>query len=118
MSYKNRITIIGNVSQAPEVRTTKAGTEVCNFSVATNHFWYNANGEKQTNAEYHSCSAWDKLVPRCETLRVGQKVEVEGRLKENKWDKPCNECGAQMHQYRYEIQVNSILYLERKDEDS
>ena len=114
--YKNRITIIGNVSQKPTVRTTESGVEVCNFSVATNHIFYR-NEEKVSQSEYHQCSAWDRLVPRCEHLRLGQKIEIEGRVKENKWDKKCS-CGQIVQQYRYEIQVNSILYLEKKDENA
>jgi single-strand DNA-binding protein len=114
--YKNRITIIGNVSQEPTVRTTGNGTEVCNFSVATNHIFYR-NEEKVSQSEYHACSAWYRLVPRCEHLRLGQKIEIEGRIKENKWDKKCS-CGQIVQQYRYEIQVNSILYLEKKDENA
>ena len=70
MSYKNRITIIGNVSQPPKVNFTGDGTPVCNFSIATNHFWKNQNGEKQTESTYFQCSAWDKLVPRVETLKI------------------------------------------------
>jgi single-strand DNA-binding protein len=114
--YKNRITIIGNVSQEPTVRTTSNGTEVCNFSVATNHIFYR-NEEKVSQPEYHACSAWDRLVPRCENLRLGQKIEIEGRVKENNWEKTCS-CGQTIKQYRYEIQVNSILYLDKKNEDA
>ena len=115
--YKNRITLIGNISQEPTVRFTKNNTPVCNFSIATNHIYYNANGEKVVTPEYHSCSAWDKLVPRTETLRLGQKVEIEGRVKENNWPKPCSNCGEEITQYRYEVQVSSVLYLEKKDEN-
>ena len=117
MSYKNRITIIGNVSQGPKVNFTDNGTPVANFSIATNHFWKNQNGEKQTEATYFQCSAWDKLVPLVETLQVGQKIEIEGRVKNNTWDKNC-QCGQAHKQYRSEVQVQSILYLTRKDEES
>ena len=116
MSYKNRITIIGNVSQPPKVNFTGDGTPVCNFSIATNHFWKNQNGEKQTESTYFQCSAWDKLVPRVETLQVGQKIEIEGRVKNNSWDKNCS-CGQVHKNYRSEVQVQNILYLTPKDEN-
>lgn len=116
--YKNRVTLIGNVSQAPVVRTTKNGTEVCNFSVATNHIYYDKNGEKITTPEYHSCSAWDKMVSRVEVLQIGQQVEIEGRVKENNWPKACPNCGEEVTQYRYEVQVQNVLYLSKKNENT
>jgi single-strand DNA-binding protein len=51
MSYVNRVTLIGNVVRDPEIKMTASGKSVANFTVATNEFWTDAQGEKQSELQ-------------------------------------------------------------------
>ena len=77
----NRAQLIGNVTRDPESRSTPSGQNVCSFSIATNSQWTDAQGQKQTRAEYHNIVAWGKLADICaQYLSKGKKVFLEGRL--------------------------------------
>lgn len=71
----NKLTIIGNVCHAPELRTTQAGHDVCSFDVAVN----SRRGDKSVT--YIRCSAWNKLAGVCQQyLAKGKKVCVIGEV--------------------------------------
>ena len=78
----NKAMIIGNLTRDPESRSLPSGQNVCNFGVATNRVWKNAQtGEKQQAVEYHNIVAWGKLADTCsQYLKKGSKVYIEGRL--------------------------------------
>ncbi len=83
----NRAQLIGNVTKDPEVRTTTSGQSVCSFGVATNSQWTDAQGQKQTRAEFHNIVAWGKLADICgQYLVKGKKIYVEGRLQTREWE--------------------------------
>lgn len=83
----NRTQLIGNVTRDPELRTTATGQNVTTFGVATNSQWTDAQGQKQTRAEFHNLVAWGKLAEICsQYLNKGKKVYVEGRLQTRDWD--------------------------------
>jgi single-strand DNA-binding protein len=83
----NRATLIGNVTRDPEARTTPTGQTVCNFGVATNQAWTDAQGQKQQRAEFHNIVAWGKLADICrQYLNKGKKIYVEGRLQTREWE--------------------------------
>lgn len=82
----NRITIIGNMTRDPEVRTTPNGKSVASFSVATNRYWTDQNGQKQKETEYHNVVLWTKLADVAgQYLHKGNKIYVEGRLRTREW---------------------------------
>lgn len=82
----NRITIIGNITRDPELRTTPNGKSVASFSVATNRYWTDQNGQKQKETEYHNVVLWTKLADVAgQYLKKGNKVYVEGRLRTREW---------------------------------
>lgn len=115
--YKNRLTAIGNVSQAPKVNYTQGGNPVCNFSMATNHSWNNKQtNERETTAQFFQCTAFDRLVPLTENLQVGQYIEIEGRVKTDSYFKNC-QCGEQHKQWKTEVILTNILYLTNKSEN-
>ena len=88
MSYVNRVTLIGNVVRDPEIKMTASGKSVANFTVATNEFWKDAQGETQSDAEYHSCVSWAQQADIVEKyFRAGLKVYVEGRIKTSTYEK-------------------------------
>ncbi|PIT88591.1 MAG: single-stranded DNA-binding protein [Candidatus Magasanikbacteria bacterium CG10_big_fil_rev_8_21_14_0_10_36_32] len=82
----NRITIIGNMTRDPEVRTTPNGKSVASFSVATNRYWTDQNGQKQKETEFHNVVLWTKLADVAgQYLHKGNKIYIEGRLRTREW---------------------------------
>jgi single-strand DNA-binding protein len=82
----NKVLLIGNVTQDPELRKTEAGTAVCTFGLATNRTGTTETGEKTEKVDYHRIVAWQKLAEVCnEYLRKGRKIYIEGRLTTRSW---------------------------------
>lgn len=82
----NRVQLIGNLTQDPELRYTPSGTAVTSFSIATNRNWTTHDGEKKEQADFHRIVAWNKLAEICsQFLTKGKKVYVEGRLTTREW---------------------------------
>ncbi|MFC1612489.1 single-stranded DNA-binding protein [Patescibacteria group bacterium] len=83
----NKAMIIGNLTRDPEVRTTPNGQTVANFAVATNRYWNDQSGTKQSSVEYHNIVVWGKLAEICQQyLFKGKKVYMEGRLQTRDWE--------------------------------
>lgn len=81
----NKVTLIGNVGAAPEVRFTQGGLAVATFTIATTEKW-KKNGETQEHTEWHRIVAWQRLGEVCaEYLSKGSKVYIEGKLQTRKW---------------------------------
>jgi len=75
----NKLFLIGNLTQDPEVRTTTTGVSVCTFSIAVSRRFSGQNGEKQT--DYFRINAWRGLGDTCaKYLAKGRKVAVVGEL--------------------------------------
>lgn len=73
----NRLTIIGNLTRAPETRVTTSGLHVCTFTVAVNRRKTQNNPEP--GADYFRVSAWRQLADNCQQyLDKGRKVAVTG----------------------------------------
>ena len=71
----NKLTIIGNLTRDPELRSTTSGHDVCNFTVAVNR----RGGNGSDDADFFRVSAWDKLAKVCQNfLAKGRKVCVVG----------------------------------------
>ncbi len=105
----NKATLIGNLTNAPELKKTPAGQSVCSFSVATNYTYTDASGQKKDKPEYHNIVAWGKLGEICgQYLLKGKKVYVEGRIQTRDWT------GADaVKRYRTEIVADTMLMLDR-----
>ena len=67
-TLKNKVQLIGNVGNAPEIKTLESGKKVANFSLATNEFYKNSKGEKEQNTQWHSIVAWGKVAGIVEEL--------------------------------------------------
>jgi single-strand DNA-binding protein len=80
-ALKNKVQLIGNLGQVPEIYTTEKGKKCARFSIATNDTYRNANGEKVTETYWHNLVAWGKLAELAEKyLTKGKEVAVEGKL--------------------------------------
>lgn len=82
----NKVILIGNLGQDPEVRRLENGAAVAKFSVATNESYKDKNGEFQTITEWHNVVVWRYLAERAEQyLKKGKQVYVEGKLTHRKY---------------------------------
>lgn len=109
-ALKNKVQLIGNLGNAPEVKTTENGKKLARFSVATNESYRNANGEKVTETTWHNLVAWGKVAEIAEKyLNKGSEVAIEGKLINRRYtDKDGNK------KYITEVQVNELLMLGSK----
>jgi len=84
----NKVMLIGNLTENPEMRTTSSGQNVANFTVATNRRWKDqATGNYKEDSQFHRIVAWGKLAEICtQYMNKGMKVYIEGRLTTRSWD--------------------------------
>lgn len=84
----NKVILVGNLGQDPEVRSFQNGGRVCNLRIATSETWKDRNsGERQERTEWHTVAIFSEgLVGVAERfLKKGSKVYVEGQLRTRKW---------------------------------
>ena len=84
----NKVTLIGNLGQDPEIRSTNDGREIVNFSLATTEKWKDKNtGEKREKTEWHRIVIFNQsLVAIIKNyVKKGSKLYVEGQLQTRKW---------------------------------
>jgi single-strand DNA-binding protein len=83
----NKVIIIGNLGQDPEVKYMPNGNAVTNVSIATSETWKDkATGQSQERTEWHRVVFFNRLVEIAgEYLKKGSKVYVEGSLRTRKW---------------------------------
>jgi single-strand DNA-binding protein len=81
------VTIIGNLTADPELTYTQSDQARLSFSVATNHIWYDAQGQKQEKTSYHNVVAWRYLAENsARTLEKGIGVIIFGRLEQRSYE--------------------------------
>lgn len=83
----NKVILIGNLGQDPDVRSMPNGNAVTKINVATGEAWKDKNtGQQQERTEWHRVVAFSRLAEIMgEYLRKGSKVYIEGSLRTNKW---------------------------------
>jgi single-strand DNA-binding protein len=87
MAGINKVILVGNLGQDPEIRYTADGRPIANFSIATSESWKDKNsGEKREKTEWHRVVVFGKLAEICgEYLSKGRQVYIEGKLQTRKW---------------------------------
>lgn len=112
-ALKNKVQLIGNLGNSPEVRTFDGGRKMARFSMATNESYRNAQGDRVTETQWHNLIVWGKLADIAERFLIkGKEVAVEGKLINRSYnDKEGNK------RYVTEIQVNELLLLGTKAAD-
>lgn len=109
-TLKNKVQLIGNLGNAPEIKNTESGKKLAKFSVATNEIYRNSAGEKVKETTWHNLIAWGKLADIAEKyLTKGKEVAIEGKLISRSYtDKNGNK------KYVTEVQVNEMLMMGEK----
>ncbi len=109
-ALKNRVQLIGNLGNTPEIITLESGKKLAKFSIATNETYKNAQGEKVTDTQWHNVVAWNKTAEIVEKyLEKGKKVMIEGKLTSRSFDdKEGNK------RYIAEVICNELLMLGNK----
>ncbi len=106
----NKVIIIGNLGQDPELRYTGSGTAVCNMRLATNESYKDSNGELVEKTEWHSIVAWARLAEICgEYLKKGSQVYFEGSLQTRQWEDKDGQT-----RYTTEIKAREMMMLDSK----
>ncbi len=86
MSGVNKAILVGHLGRDPEVRYTKSGQVVTNFSLATTERWTGRDGNREERTEWHRIVAWGKLGETCgQYLSKGKQVYIEGRIQTREW---------------------------------
>ncbi|HEX9950946.1 MAG TPA: single-stranded DNA-binding protein [Rubricoccaceae bacterium] len=103
----NKVILVGNLGQDPELRYTGGGTAVCNMRVATSESYKDKDGNMVENTEWHTVVAWARLAEICgEYLKKGSQAYFEGSLQTRQWeDKEGNT------RYSTEIKVREMQML-------
>lgn len=113
MKSVNKVILLGNVGQTPEVKYSASGTPVAKFGLATTERYKDKSGEWQDKTEWHNLVAWQRLAEIVQQyVMKGSKIYVEGRLSTSSWeDKQSGE-----KKYRTEIIVGDLVLLDGKSE--
>jgi single-strand DNA-binding protein len=85
----NKVTLIGNIGQDPEIRRTQDGRPIANFTLATTETWRDRqSGEKRDRTEWHRIVIFSEGLAKVaeQYLKKGMKVYVEGQLQTRSWD--------------------------------
>ncbi len=103
----NKIYLSGNLTKEPEIRYTQSGKAFVRMSIAVNQGY----GDKQTT-DFFNLVAWEKTAELCaKYLSKGSKILVEGRLKNNNYDKDG------VKHYAVDVIVESIEFMDRKSDN-
>ena len=110
-NLRNKVQLIGNVGDSPKITILESGHKVARFSMATNEYYRNAQGEKVQTTQWHYVVAWDKKAEIIEKhTHKGKLIAIEGKLTSrsyaNDMDITC---------YVTEIVAHDILLLDSKE---
>lgn len=106
----NKVILIGNLGQDPEVRYTSTGVAVATFSLATNESYKDQDGNVQDKTQWHNIVAWRKLAEICgEYLKKGSRIYIEGKIQYRQYD---DKNGIK--RYVTEIVADQMMMLDSK----
>ena len=82
MAGVNKVILVGNLGKDPEVRHLEGGVSVAHFTLATNEYYKDKQGNRVERTEWHNISAWRGLADMADKyLKKGQQVYIEGKLR-------------------------------------
>jgi single-strand DNA-binding protein len=102
----NQVTLMGNLTRDPELRTTPSGATVCSFSLALNRSYKNAEGSWTEATDYIDIVAWGPLGERvAQYLTKGRPALVSGRLQSRNWEQDGQK------RSKVEVVANDVTFL-------
>lgn len=109
-TLKNKVQLIGNLGQDPEIINLESGKMLAKFSIATNDSYRNASGEKVTDTQWHRIVAFGKTAEIIEKyVTKGKEIAIEGKLTTRSWE---DKDG--MKRYATEVVCSELLMLGSK----
>jgi single-strand DNA-binding protein len=104
-SLRNKVQLIGNLGNDPEIITLESGKKLAKFSLATNESYKDASGQKIDKVEWHNLVAWGKTCDIIEKyLTKGKEIAIEGKLTSRSYETKEGE-----KRYITEVVVNELL---------
>src|SRR3989344_2142727 len=102
----NQVTLMGNLTRDPELRTTPNGQSVCNFSLALNRSYKGQDGEWKEMTDFVDIIAWGPLGERvAQYLTKGRPALVSGRLQSRSWEQDGQK------RSKVEVVANDVTFL-------
>ncbi|MDB5183306.1 MAG: putative Single-stranded DNA-binding protein 1 [Candidatus Saccharibacteria bacterium] len=102
----NQVTLMGNLTRDPELRSTPNGQSVCSFSLALNRSYKGADGNWQEATDFVDIVAWGPLGERvAQYLTKGRPALVSGRLQSSSWEKDGQK------RTKVEVVANDVTFL-------
>lgn len=112
-NLRNKVQLIGNVGNNPEMTVLESGKKVIRFSLATNENYRNTNGDKVGSTNWHNIVAWNKTAEIIEQYAIkGKQIAVEGKLTSRSYETKEGE-----KKYVTEVIVSEVLLLGTKNEN-
>ena len=109
-NLRNKVSLIGNLGNNPEVKVFESGKKMVRLSLATSENYKNVKGEKVEETQWHNLVAWGKTADIAEKyLQKGSELAIEGRLTYRSYDDKNGE-----KKYITEIIVNELMMLGKK----
>ena len=88
----NKVFLIGRLTADPQLRSTQSGSSVATFSIATNRVWFNKQGSKEQDVQFHNIVVWGRQAEIVnQFLKKGSLALVEGRLQTRTWQDSQNQ---------------------------
>lgn len=114
MSIRNKVQLVGNVGQTPEIKTFGDSGKLAKFSVATNESYKSKSGEWIENTTWHNLIAWRYVAERVERqVQKGSHVMIEGKLVNRQYTDNNN-----VKRYITEIEVVTFMLLDKKSKSN
>ncbi len=106
-TLKNKVQLVGNTGNDPEIITLESGKKLAKLTIATNESYKNDKGEKVTDTQWHNVVAWGKTAEIIEKYVVkGNQIAVEGKLTHRTYDDKNGE-----KRYITEIVLSELVML-------
>jgi len=106
-TLRNKVQLIGNAGNDPEIITTESGKKLAKFTIATNESYQNDSGEKITDTQWHNLIAWGKTAELIEKyVTKGKEVAVQGKLTHRTYDDKNGD-----RKYFTEVVIGEMLLL-------
>lgn len=111
MPSLNKVILIGNLTRDPELRSLQGGKSVCNFGIAINERWKDAQGNWKDKTTFVDVTAWGKTADVVGNyLEKGSLVAIDGRLDLEQWESDGQK------RSKLKVVVDTLQMLDRKEQ--